>query len=382
VKRGEGTNYPAEVPPFEGEALLRLAERFQMRAEAVRREVAKVIVGQDRVVEEILTALLAGGHVILEGVPGLAKTLLVNTLAATLSLDSGRIQFTPDLMPADVTGTQVITENPLTKERQFTFRKGPVFVHMLLADEINRTPPKTQAALLEAMAEGHVTVGGSRHALDHPFFVLATQNPIEQEGTYRLPEAQLDRFLLKVVVDYPSFDEEIGIVERTTGPRQASVSPILSRNEILGLQRLVRMLRVSSHIVEYATRLARRSRPSIPGHGIPGHGIPGAGGPGDGDLEAPEWVKEHIAWGAGPRAVQALILAAKARTLLQGRFSVTRGAVRDVALPVLRHRILPSFHAEAAGLTADDLVCRLLLETPAFPEKQGYDGATRRILRL
>ena len=353
---------PAEVPPFEGEALLRLADRFQVRAEAVRREVAKVIVGQDRVVEEILIALLAGGHVILEGVPGLAKTLLVNTLASTLSLASGRIQFTPDLMPADVTGTQVITACPETKERQFQFRKGPVFVHMLLADEINRTPPKTQAALLEAMAEGQVTVGGMRHGLDRPFFVLATQNPIEQEGTYHLPEAQLDRFLLKVIVDYPTLDEEIGIVERTTGPRQASVSPVLSRNEILGLQRVVRMLRLSSHIVEYATRLARRSRPQEP--------------------QAPKWVSEHIAWGAGPRAAQALLLAAKARTLLRGRFAVTRGAVRDVALPVLRHRVIPSFRAEAEGLTADDLICRLLLETPAFQDKASYDEATRRILRL
>jgi MoxR-like ATPase len=343
------------------QALLELADRLAGRAGALRREVGKVIVGQDRVLEEILMALLAGGHVILEGVPGLAKTLLVNTLASSLSLESGRIQFTPDLMPADVTGTQVITEDPATRERRFTFRKGPIFVNMLLADEINRTPPKTQAALLEAMAEGQVTTGGARHELPRPFFVLATQNPIEQEGTYRLPEAQLDRFLLKVDVDYPSHDEEAAIIDRTTGTRCATVSPVLSRGEILGLQRIARSLRVSSHIVEYATRLARSSRPDEPG--------------------APAWVRELVAWGAGPRAGQALILAAKAKTLLSGSFAVTRAAVRDVALPVLRHRILPSFQAEGEGLTADDIVCRLLLETPYLPERARHDASTRRILR-
>jgi MoxR-like ATPase len=351
-----------EAPTGEGEELLRLADAFKERAQAVRDQVGKVIVGQSRVVEEILIALLAGGHVILEGVPGLAKTLLVNTLAQALTLDSGRIQFTPDLMPTDVTGTQVITENPATKERVFSFRRGPVFVNMLLADEINRTPPKTQAALLEAMAEGQVTVGGMRYALDRPFFVLATQNPIEQEGTFRLPEAQLDRFLLKVVVDYPSFDEEHGIIERTTGTIGESASSALSREEILGLQRIVRSLRVSRHIVEYATRLARASRP--------------------GEEGSPAWTRRLIAWGAGPRAAQAMILAAKARTLLEGRFAVTRGAVRDVALPVLRHRIVPSFQAEADGLSSDDLVCRLVLETPAFPDKLGRDPVTRRMLRL
>jgi MoxR-like ATPase len=346
----------------EGDNLLSLAESLNERAGRVRREIGKVIVGQSRVVEEILVAFLAGGHVILEGVPGLAKTLLVNTLASTLSLDSGRIQFTPDLMPTDVTGTQVIGEDPSTRERRFTFQKGPVFVHMLLADEINRTPPKTQAALLEAMAEGQVTVGGARHRLPSPFFVLATQNPIEQEGTYRLPEAQLDRFLLKIQVDYPSFDEEAGILDRTTGTRTSSASPVLSREEILGLQRIVRSLRVSTHIVEYAARLVRSSRPDEP--------------------DAPSWVRGLIAWGAGPRAGQALLLAAKARTLLAGRFSVTRAEVRDVALPVLRHRILPSFRAEAEGLTADDIVARLLRDTPAFPVRKDYDAPTRGMLRL
>ena len=343
------------------QALLQLADTLKDRAAVLRREVGKVIVGQDRVIEEILIALLAGGHVILEGVPGLAKTLLVNTLASSLSLASGRIQFTPDLMPADVTGTQVITEDPATRERRFTFRKGPVFVNMLLADEINRTPPKTQAALLEAMAEGQVTTGGARHELPRPFFVLATQNPIEQEGTYRLPEAQLDRFLLKVNVDYPSQAEEAAIIERTTGTQSASLSPVLSREEILGLQRIARSLRVSSHIAEYATRIARFSRPGEP--------------------NASPWVGELVAWGAGPRAAQALILAAKAKTLLSGSFAVTRAAVRDVALPVLRHRILPSFQAEGEGLTADDIVRRLLHETPHFSETDRYDASTRRILR-
>ncbi len=353
---------PAAPSAGDDESLLRLADSFKERARAAREQVGRVIVGQHRVVEEILIALLAGGHVILEGVPGLAKTLLVNTLAQALSLDSGRVQFTPDLMPTDVTGTQVITEDPATRERRFSFRKGPVFVNMLLADEVNRTPPKTQAALLEAMAEGQVTVGGARHALPKPFFVLATQNPIEQEGTYRLPEAQLDRFLLKVHVDYPTFDEEHGIIDRTTGTQAASASRVLSREEILGLQRIVRALRVSSHIVEYATRLARFSRP--------------------GEEGAPAWVRDLITWGAGPRAAQALILAAKAKTLLGGRFAVGRGAVRDVALPVLRHRIVPSFKSEADGLTSDDIVRRLVLETPAFPGRGDYDRATRSLLRL
>jgi len=349
------------APLLDETSLVKLADTLGERADRLRKEVGRVIVGQDRVIDEILVALLAGGHVLLEGVPGLAKTLLINTLASCLSLDYGRIQFTPDLMPSDVTGSQIIAEDPATRTRRFTFRKGPVFVNVLLADEINRTPPKTQAALLEAMAESQVTAGGARHTLPRPFFVLATQNPIEQEGTYRLPEAQLDRFLLKVNIDYPSRDEEALIIRRTTGTTSSKATPVVSQPEILGLQRITRSLRVSNHILEYAARIARLTRPGAEG--------------------SPSWCAEHIAWGAGPRAGQALILAAKARALLRGSFAVTRADVRDVALPVLRHRIVPSFQAEAEGLSTDDLVARLIGEAPAFPITEDYDAATRRILR-
>ena len=328
----------------------------------LRSEVAQVIVGQDEVVKEILVALLAGGHAILEGVPGLAKTLLVNTIASSLSLESGRIQFTPDLMPSDVTGTLVVREERRSGQRDFSFRRGPIFVNILLADEINRSPPKTQAALLEGMAEGGVTVAGKRHRLPTPFFVLATQNPIEQEGTYALPEAQLDRFLLKILVDYPSFDEEWTVLDRTTGTASSAVSEALSLHDVLGLQRIVRALPVSSHIAEYATRLTRFSRPE--------------------ESSAPAWVREYVSWGAGPRATQALILGAKALTLLAGRFGVTRADVRAIAPSVLRHRVLPNFQAEAEGLSAEDLVQLLLDETPAFASPGPYDTTTKRILRL
>jgi len=328
----------------------------------LEREVGRVVVGQSAVVEQLFVTLFAGGHAILEGVPGLAKTLVVNTLASALSLESGRIQFTPDLMPSDVTGTTVVQEDRATGQREFAFRRGPVFTNMLLADEINRTPPKTQAALLEGMSEGKVTVAGQRYSLPVPFVVLATQNPIEQEGTYPLPEAQLDRFLLKILIDYPNMAAERAILLRTTGSASSSASPVVSRDLILRVQTLVRTLPTTSHIDEYATRLVRRSRPSEP--------------------DAPAWVKEHVAWGAGPRAAQALILAAKAKTLMEGRFAVTRADIRAVAHPVLRHRILPSFIAEAEELSADDLVDRLLEETPAFAEKRGYDVVTRRILRF
>jgi MoxR-like ATPase len=346
-------------------SVLALSKGFGERVERMRREVARVIVGQDRVVDELLMTLLAGGHALIEGVPGLAKTLLVNTLSQALSLDSGRVQFTPDLMPSDIVGSQVIVQHVVGGDsaRSFRFQKGPVFVNMLLADEINRTPPKTQAALLEAMAERRVSLGGQQHVLPQPFFVLATQNPIEQEGTYNLPEAQLDRFLTKITIDYPTFEEERAIVKRTTAnDPEEEVTPCVSREEILTLQELVRQLPASRHVIEYATRLVRRSRPTYD--------------------DAPAWVREQMAWGAGPRAAQSLIMAAKARTLIQGRFAVTRADVRDVALPVLRHRLLTSFPAEAKGLTVDDLVCQLLLDTPSFPEVDGYDAATQAILRL
>ena len=339
-----------------------LLERFRSRLELFKGEVSKVIVGQERVVDELLIALLSDGHSLLEGVPGLAKTLLIRTVASALSLDFGRIQFTPDLMPTDVTGSVVIHEDRGTGERHFTFRKGPIFVNVLLADEINRTPPKTQAALLEGMSERQVTTASVKRPLPKPFFVLATQNPIEQEGTFPLPEAQLDRFLLKIVIDYPVFEEEFEIVDRTTGTRHAEASTVLSREEILALQKVVRALPTSPHLTDYATRLVRASRPD--------------------DTSAPAWVKDFVAWGAGPRAAQALILAAKAHTLLRGRVAVTRGDIRAVAFPVLRHRILPSFRAEGEGLAPDDLVARLLLDVSPFPESDRHDPITRKILRL
>ena len=340
----------------------RLVERLDDIVQRFKTEVGRVVVGQDRVVEEVLVTLLAGGHAILEGVPGLAKTLLVQAVSSALSLEFGRVQFSPDLMPTDVTGTLMIQEDPATGYRRFKFQKGPIFVNVLLADEINRTPPKTQAALLEGMSERQVTVGGKRHELPVPFFVLATQNPIEQEGTYTLPEAQLDRFLLKVVVDYPDRDEEAEIIRRTTGVERPGNVPVISRDEILSVQKLVRALPTSAHVKEYAARLVRSTRPD--------------------DETAPSWVKEYVAWGAGPRASQALILAAKALTLLRGRFAVTRGCIREVAFPVLRHRVLLSFRAEGEGLTSDDLIARLLLETSPFRIDERYDEVTRRILRL
>jgi MoxR-like ATPase len=341
---------------------LELVDRLEEVILRFRIQLGRVVVGQDRVVEELLLTLLAGGHAILEGVPGLAKTLIVQSLSCVLSLDYGRVQFTPDLMPSDVTGTLVVREDPVSGERSFVFQKGPIFVNLLLADEINRTPPKTQAALLEGMSETFVTVGGRRHFLPQPFFVLATQNPIEQEGTYPLPEAQLDRFLFKIVVDYPNAAEEYEVIRRTTGTETKTLAPVVSRAEILSLQRIVRALPVSHHVQEYATRLVRRSRPE--------------------DRTAPDWIREYVSWGAGPRAAQALILAAKARTLLGGRFSVTRGDIREVAFPVLRHRILPNFQAEAEGHSPEDLIARLLLETSFFSKDDRYDEVTRRLLRL
>ncbi len=328
----------------------------------LRREVGEVIVGQDKVVDQLLMTLLVGGHAILEGVPGLAKTLLVNTIAQSLSLDFGRIQFTPDLMPTDVTGTLVFREKVGAGERDFVFRKGPIFTNLLLADEINRTPPKTQAALLEGMSESQVSVGGRVHKLAKPFCVMATQNPLEQEGTYPLPEAQLDRFLMKICIDYPEFEEEERIIERTTGNAESAASPVLGREVLLALQGILPALPVTEHVQSYATRIGRMSRPD--------------------EENASAWVKEYIAWGVGPRAAQALIRSAKAHTLLSGRFSVTRSDVRAVALPVLRHRIVPSFHAEAEGLGPDEIVSILVDDVPTFNARNEYDEVSRRILRL
>ena len=308
-------------------------------------ELGKVIVGQQDVVEQLLVALFARGHCVLEGVPGLAKTLLIHTLADALSLQFSRVQFTPDLMPADITGTEVIQEDKATGHREFRFLPGPVFANIVLADEINRTPPKTQAALLEAMQERQVTVGGQRHKLPNPFFVLATQNPIEQEGTYPLPEAQLDRFMFMVKVDYPSEAEELAIVKQTTSDLKASVTAQLSAEDLLAMADLVRRVPVADHLAQYAIRIVRQTRV--------GRG------------QKNEMVDRYLSWGAGPRASQFLVLAAKARAALQGRHCVEMEDLRAVAHPVLRHRIVTNFNAEADGVTPDHVIDRLLESTPA-----------------
>jgi MoxR-like ATPase len=312
--------------------------------EAMRREIGRIVVGQDAVIEELLIAVFARGHGILVGVPGLAKTLLVSTLSKILNLSFKRIQFTPDLMPADITGTEIIQEDQVTRERNFEFLRGPLFANMVLADEINRTPPKTQAALLEAMQEHHVTVGGQSHKLAEPFFVLATQNPIEQEGTYPLPEAQLDRFMFMITVGYPTAEEELQIMKSTTGGQHVDLQQTLSAADIIALQDIVRRVPVGDHVFRYAMALARATRPNEP--------------------EAPAFVKECVSWGAGPRASQYLILGAKARAALYGRNYATTEDVTAVALPVLRHRILTNFNAEAEGITADKIVQRLIDQTP------------------
>lgn len=316
---------------------------------ALRNEIAKVIVGQGETVEHLLIALLAQGHCLLVGVPGLAKTLLIKTLARSLDLTYNRIQFTPDLMPGDITGTDLIEENRSTGKKSFAFVKGPVFANIVLADEINRTPPKTQAALLEAMQEHHVTAAGQTHILDEPFFVLATQNPIEQEGTYPLPEAQLDRFMFNVWLDYPSPEEEVRIVETTTRPQNDSVRPVLSGSDVIEFQDLVRRVPVADNVVEYAVRLASRTRPS--------------------SSFASAETKQLIRWGAGPRASQYLILAAKTKALLSGRHTPDIADVRSMAAPVLRHRIVLSFHAEAEGISALQIVEKILTEADASSKR-------------
>ena len=316
------------------------AQRLTDGYAAIRKELGKQIVGMDRVIEELMICIFSRGHCLLVGVPGLAKTLLVSSLAETLSLSFARIQFTPDLMPADITGTEVIQEDRGSGERSFKFLRGPIFANVILADEINRTPPKTQAALLEAMQEHQVTAGGEKYPLDEPFFVLATENPIEQEGTYPLPEAQLDRFMFNVKVDYPSKDEEIDIMKLTTSTTVPQLGDVLSKTEILDLQETVRRVPVADPVLQYAVRLIRATRL-------------------DSD-EAPAFVKESLAWGAGPRATQNLILGGKARALLKGRFYVSSEDIRAVAHPVLRHRLITNYSAEAEGITTDTLIDRLL----------------------
>ncbi|HLA62950.1 MAG TPA: MoxR family ATPase [Rhodothermales bacterium] len=308
----------------------------------LRREVGRVIVGQEDVVEGLIVALLARGHVLLVGVPGLAKTLLVKTLAGALDLSFSRIQFTPDLMPGDITGTEVLEEDPATGRRHFRFVKGPLFAQVILADEINRTPPKTQAALLEAMQEHHVTAAGHTHALGDPFFVLATQNPIEQEGTYPLPEAQLDRFMLNLWLDYPPFADEVAVVRNTTSGVENSVAPVLSGEDLRRFQMLVREVPVADSVVEHAVRLAARSRPGREG--------------------SPKFVNDYLAYGGGPRASQYLVLGAKARALLDGRLTPLAADVDAMAVPVLRHRVVTNFNAEADGVSAVDVIHRLVNE--------------------
>ncbi len=325
----------------------------------IMEQMSQVIVGQEEVIDELLISLFSRGHCLLEGVPGLAKTLMISTLARTLNLTFSRIQFTPDLMPADITGTEIIEENRTTGARERRFLEGPLFSHVILADEINRTPPKTQAALLEAMQERQVTVGRVRHPLSDPFFVLATQNPIEQEGTYPLPEAQQDRFMFKVFVKYPNFNEEFEVARRTTALQFEDVQSVLGGEEILQLQRTVREVPVTDHVIRYALSLVRQTRVGEPG--------------------VPDFVQEMVGWGAGPRAVQFLILGGKARALLRGRTHVSTDDIQALAKPVLRHRLVVNFAAESEGITADHVVEKLLEVTPTKEDELTSDARFQTI---
>jgi MoxR-like ATPase len=349
---GESTNNLAQD---DLEAVRRLRNAF----DSIKKQLARIIVGQDQVIEELLIALFSRGHCILEGVPGLAKTLMISTLSKCLSLAFSRIQFTPDLMPSDITGTEVIEENRTTGHREFKFIEGPLFANVILADEINRTPPKTQAALLEAMQERQVTVGRVRHRLSDPFFVLATQNPIEQEGTYPLPEAQQDRFMFKVFVKYPNFNEEFEIARRTTALITEDIQAILSGDQILDLQQLVRRVPVTDHVIQYTLALVRQTRIGEPG--------------------VPKFIREWLSWGAGPRAVQYLILGGKARALLYGRTHVQCDDIQALAYPVLRHRILTNFTAASEGITTDTVIEKLLKETPSREGELTRDERFKRI---
>ncbi len=328
----------------------RMVEALGQSYRKITEELAKVIVGMEDVIEQVLVAMFCRGHCILEGVPGLAKTLLVSTVASMLHLTFKRIQFTPDLMPADITGTDVLEEDHTTGKRIFRFVHGPIFANLILADEINRTPPKTQAALLEAMQEHQVTVGESTLPLSEPFFVLATQNPIEQEGTYPLPEAQLDRFMFKIRVGYPSSEDELTIMKRATSHYASEVRTLLTGDQILRLQDIVRRVPVADHVHHYARNLVRATRPKTD--------------------EAPVFIDELVAWGAGPRACIYLILGGKARAILNGRFHVTTEDIQVMAYPVLRHRIITTFNAEAAGKSSDDVIEQLLREVPVTTEEK------------
>ncbi|MCH7849831.1 MAG: MoxR family ATPase [Planctomycetes bacterium] len=328
-------------PPVQVTDPTAAAREINEAFDRISKEVHKVIVGQDDVLSQLLMVIFCGGHALVVGVPGLAKTLLISTIAKSMSLGFSRIQFTPDLMPSDMTGTEVIEEDKTSGARELRFVKGPIFSNVILADEINRTPPKTQAALLEAMQERQVTAGGVRHVLPQPFFVLATQNPIEQEGTYPLPEAQLDRFMFHIKIDYPTEDQELEIVRQTTSVEEQQVSPVLTGEEVLRIQSLVRQVPVADHVLRYVLRLVRSTR------------IREAS-------EKPDIVQNYVSWGAGPRASQYLVLGAKAKAILSGASHVMPEHIRAVALPVMRHRIITNFNAEADGVTTDDVVNELL----------------------
>jgi MoxR-like ATPase len=343
---------PSSATPAEAQAVHDLAAAYEQMTE----QIGKVIVGQTDVIEQLLMALFSRGHCLLVGVPGLAKTLLVSTVSRILHLSFKRIQFTPDLMPADITGTDILQDDPETGLRKFVFLPGPIFANMILADEINRTPPKTQAALLEAMQEHHVTAGGHSYHLPEPFFVLATQNPIEQEGTYPLPEAQLDRFMFNIIVGYPSRAEELDIMKRTTSVQKPKVEALLNGDQILALQEIVRQVVVADHVFAYAADLVRATRPR--------------------DAGVPKFIPELVAWGAGPRASQYLILGGKARAILHGRLHVTTDDVRAVAYPVLRHRLVTTFNADAEGVTTDDIISRLIKAVP-LPQEEAAARARR-----
>ena len=352
-------------PQADGAALSRddiqAVQQLQQAYSALRQELARTIVGQDEVLEQLLMCIFARGHAILEGVPGLAKTLMVSALGKCLELAFARIQFTPDLMPSDITGTEIIQEDKATGSRQFKFLQGPLFANIILADEINRTPPKTQAALLEAMQERQVSAGGKRYPMLDPFFVLATQNPIEQEGTYPLPEAQQDRFMFKIFVKYPSWDEEFDIVRVTTAADMHEPQPVLDGPAVIRLQHLIRRVPVADHVIRYAMRLVRATRVS--------------------EADVPDFVREYVSWGAGPRACQYLILGGKARAILHGHFHVSTDDVRAVAKPVLRHRLITNFNADAEGVTPDVLTDRLIARIPAKEGAILADEQTRKILK-
>ena len=338
-------------PGVDENAVVQLREARDRMIEQIR----PIIVGMDDVIEEMMIAIFARGHCLLVGVPGLAKTLLVSSLAQTMSLSFKRIQFTPDLMPSDITGTEVLQDDAVTGARRFEFLRGPVFANLVLADEINRTPPKTQAALLEAMQEKKVSMGGEDYPLDDPFFVLATQNPIEQEGTYPLPEAQLDRFLFNILVQYPTRNEEFEILKRWTGAIDPKLEPVISREDLLAYQDLVRRVPVADHIVHYASTLARSTRPA--------------------EGEAPPFVRNWVGWGAGPRAGLFMILAGKARAVLKGRAHVSIDDIQAVARPVLRHRLILNFAAQSEGVGVEDVITRLLDTVPT--DEKVYDGQSQ-----